>query len=164
MCRIRTMSVRARSFLWFQNNAEEAANLYTSLIENSEIRSIERVPVGESDAPEVIVINFTIGGQEFVIMQAPGGPEPNNSFSISILCNDQAEVDRIWDALVEGGEGVACGWLRDRYGISWQVTPKRMNELMEAGNSAQRAAVMQAMMGMVKFDIAGLERAFEESK
>jgi len=158
------MSVRARSFLWFLDRAEEAAKLYTSFIEDSEIRSIERIPVGETDEPEVIVVNFTIGGQEFVIMQSAGGPVPNNAFSISILCNDQAEVDRIWDALMEGGEAMACGWLSDRFGVSWQVTPKRMNELMESGTPAQRAAVMQAMMGMVKFDIAGLEAAFEASK
>lgn len=151
------MSVGVRSFLWLETGAEEAARFYVSLFEDAKLTKVENLSIPDA---VVQVVEFELKGAAFVLMGSAGGPPPNESFSISVLCDDQAEVDRLWGALVDGGEPKACGWLRDRFGIHWQVTPRRMNELMEAGSPEQRDAVMSAMMGMVKFDIEGLESAF----
>lgn len=154
------MSATVRSFLWLESGAEEAARFYVSLFADGKIKSVETIAIPDGG---VEVVEFSLQGADFVLMGCKGGPAANEAFSISVLCDDQAEVDRLWGALVQGGEEVACGWLKDRFGFSWQITPKRMNELMEMGTEAQRSAVMGAMMGMVKFDIAALESAFSAS-
>ena len=150
--------------LWFDGQAEEAAEFYTRLFPDSRIDSVSRAaadtPSGKKG--DVLTVNFTLRGVPFVGLN--GGPEFkfNESVSFMVDCEDQAEVDRYWDALVEGGgEHSVCGWLKDRFGLSWQVTPKRLYELIESPDrdAAQRA--MEAMLQMTKLDIAVLEAAYE---
>lgn len=152
------MQAKIRTFLWLPSRALEAARFYTSLFADGEIEGDYQFP---SEDNSVSTIELKMGGSEYVLMSAPGAPVPNEVFSFSVICSDQAEVDRLWDALLEGGEPLMCGWLKDRFGLCWQITPARMAELMEAGSPAQREAVMKAMMGMIKMDIAGLEAAFD---
>jgi predicted 3-demethylubiquinone-9 3-methyltransferase (glyoxalase superfamily) len=150
--------------LWFDKEAEAAAQFYTQLFPDSRIDSISR---SASDTPsgkkgDVLTVNFTLRGVPFVGLN--GGPEFTFSEAVSFVvdCEDQAEVDRYWDALVEGGgEHGPCGWLKDRFGLSWQVTPKRLYELLESPDrdAAQRA--MEAMLQMSKLDVATLEAAYE---
>jgi predicted 3-demethylubiquinone-9 3-methyltransferase (glyoxalase superfamily) len=150
-----------RSFLWFADQAREAVRLYTSVIPNS---SCDDPTVMQNDSPSgppgsVEVIEFALAGAPFTAMKA-GPLDPfNHAFSISVECADQAEVDRIWDALLDGGQAEQCGWLRDRYGLCWQIVPKRLNELMSDPDKARAKRVGEAMMKMVKLDIAELERA-----
>jgi predicted 3-demethylubiquinone-9 3-methyltransferase (glyoxalase superfamily) len=150
-----------RSFLWFADHAREAVEFYTSVIPNS---SMEKVEVPANDSPSgpagsVEVIPFTLAGQAFTAMKA-GPLDPfNHAFSISVECRDQAELDRIWTALLAGGKGEQCGWLVDRYGLSWQIVPRRLNELMADPDRIKAKRVGDAMMKMIKLDIAELERA-----
>jgi predicted 3-demethylubiquinone-9 3-methyltransferase (glyoxalase superfamily) len=148
--------------LWFENQALEAAQFYTSLLPNSEIRYVQKsgsdYPGGKAGA--VLMVAFTIAGHHYQALN--GGPHDafNNAISLSISCADQAEVDRLWAALTaDGGKPVQCGWLKDKYGLSWQIVPKRLVELMSDPDAAKSKRVMQAMMQMVKLDIAQLEAA-----
>jgi predicted 3-demethylubiquinone-9 3-methyltransferase (glyoxalase superfamily) len=143
-------------FLWFNDNAEEAVNFYTSLFPNSKIKVITHYPEGTpGPTGKVMTIGFEMFGQEFTAMN--GGPafKFNEAISMVVGCDTQEELDKYWDALLEGGTAQACGWLKDKYGLSWQITPTKWEEYLK-GN-AQR--VMQAMMKMVKLDIATLENA-----
>ena len=142
-------------FLWYESGAEEAASLYVSLIPNSRIVDVQRQ--GEA----TFIVSFELDGVHFTAMNGGPGHPHTEAFSIAVTCEDQAEVDRLWAALTEGGKAIQCGWLVDRFGLSWQVVPKRFFELMSAGTPDQSQRVMQAMMGMVKFDVAALEAAFE---
>lgn len=148
--------------LWFDGNAEEAARFYTSLFPNSRITSIDRSP-GESPsgpADMVMTVNFTIDGRSFIGLN--GGPDFkfNEAISLSIDCADQAEVDRYWDALTaDGGEESVCGWLKDKYGVSWQVVPRRLIELTTGPDREAAARAFEAMLKMVKIDVAEIERA-----
>ncbi|MEH6487381.1 VOC family protein [Hyphomonas oceanitis] len=144
-----------RPFLWYDSNALEAAEYYVSVIPDSRI-----VDVMRQDGA-VLLVTFEIGGVLFTAMNGGPGHPHTDAFSISVTCKDQVEVDRIWSALTDGGSEVACGWLKDRFGLSWQVVPKKFYELMSAGTPEQSQRVMQAMMNMVKFDVAALEAAFE---
>jgi predicted 3-demethylubiquinone-9 3-methyltransferase (glyoxalase superfamily) len=154
------MNSPVKTFLWMESGAEEAARFYTSLFADGNVTKVTRFPIGPEEGQEVVTVEFCLGGSDYVIMGSPGCPKPNETFSFSVTCADQAEVDRLWDALVDGGEPLQCGWLRDRFGFCWQITPRRMYELIESGNAAQRLATMQAMMTMVKFDIAALDAAY----
>jgi predicted 3-demethylubiquinone-9 3-methyltransferase (glyoxalase superfamily) len=146
--------------LWFEKDMEAALRFYTSLIPGSSILWTSAVAADNPSGPagSVRLAAFTIGDQRYRAIQ--GGPlDPfNHSFSISVECDDQAEIDRLWDALKEGGTVERCGWLRDRWGLCWQITPKRLGELMHVGGDQARR-VAEAMLRMVKFDIAGLEAA-----
>lgn len=149
-----------KQHLWFEKDMEAAIRFYTGLIQGSTIEWITGLPVDSPSGPagSVQLAAFTLGDQRYMAIN--GGPmEPfNHSFSIIVECDDQAELDRLWEALSDGGQVEQCGWLRDRWGLSWQIVPRRLGELMMAGpEQAQRVAA--AMMGMVKFDIAGLEAA-----
>ena len=149
--------------LWFDGNAEEAAKLYTSIFPNSRIDKI--VPAA-ADTPsnrkgEVITVEFTLEGTKFVGLN--GGPEFrfNESISFMIECKDQEEVDYYWDALVRGGgEHSVCGWLKDRFGVSWQVIPRRLLEMTESDDRPAAERAMKAMLEMTKIDIAKLEEAY----
>lgn len=152
------MSQKVTPFLWIEGHAEAAANLYVSLVPNSQIDSVKKLPGPADDV--VTIVHFTLAGVSYIAMDAKGGIVPSEYFSLSVTCDDQAEVDKLWNTLVDGGEEIMCGWLKDRFGMRWQIVPKRFNELIESGNPAQVGAVMQAMMGMVKFDVAGLEAAY----
>ena len=145
-------------FLWFDNEAEEAAKHYVAAFKNSSIDNVMKQQGGD----RAFMVSFTIAGQRFFAMN--GGPmfKPNEAFSFFVECDDQAEVDRLWDHLLQdGGKESRCGWLKDRWGFSWQIVPKRFIEMMKGGDRAASGRAMQAMMQMVKFDIAELEKAYK---
>ena len=148
--------------LWFDGQAEEAANFYVTLLPNSHVDNISRSPADTPSGPEgmVLTVDFTLAGQQFQGLN--GGPDFkfNESISFSIDCEDQAEVDRLWDALIsDGGEESVCGWLKDRFGLSWQIIPRRLPELLRDPDPARAQRAMEAMLKMVKIDVAELERA-----
>ncbi len=149
--------------LWFNGEAEEAANLYVSLLPDSRINQVQRSPIDNpgGKAGSVLVVNFTLAGQEYMALNGGTRFEYTHAISFKIDCTDQAEVDRLWDALSSGGETLQCGWLRDRYGISWQIVPSVLPQLLGGPDAAGAKRAMQAMMGMTKLDIAGLRRAYE---
>ncbi|QLH73356.1 VOC family protein [Rhodopseudomonas palustris] len=150
--------------LWFAGEAEQAAQFYVSLLPGSRIDNIQRSVVDTPGGPEgsVLVVEFTVAGQPFMALNG-GTPLPfNHAVSFKIDCVDQAEVDRLWDALLaEGGEPVACGWLRDRYGLSWQIVPVGALKLFAGSNREGAKRAIQAMMQMVKLDVGALQRAYE---
>ncbi len=147
--------------LWFDVQAEEAATFYTSLLPNSRIDRIFRSPVDTPSGPagSVLSVEFTLAGNAYFALN--GGPQYQFSEAVSfqIYCDDQAEIDRLWDALTEGGSDIACGWLKDRYGLSWQIIPRRLMELLNDPDPNRARRAMEAMMTMVKLDIETLNRA-----
>ena len=148
--------------LWFDGDAEEAASFYVTLLPDSEITKVWHAP-GENPSGsegDVLTVEFTVAGQPFQGLN--GGPQFrfNEAVSFVIECDDQAEVDRLWDTLTaDGGEPGPCGWLKDRFGLSWQIVPRRLNELVEDPDPARANRAFQAMLGMHKIDVAELERA-----
>ena len=149
--------------LWFtKGDAEQAASFYVSLLPNSRITRIFRSPIDTPSGPEgtVLTVEFTLAGLEYLALN--GGPDFsfNEAVSFQIHCDDQAEVDRLWEAILNnGGEPMACSWIRDRWGLPWQIVPKRLEELIRDPDPARARRAMAAMMDMVKIDIAALERA-----
>ena len=146
--------------LWFDTEAEEAAEFYTSLFEDAKITDVSHYGEGgPKPAGTVLMVTFVLQGAEFQALN--GGPEFtfDEAVSLSVSCEDQAEVDRLFDALTEGGEDGPCGWLKDRYGLSWQLVPTRLVELLGDPDKDRAARAMQAMMGMRKIDIAAVEAA-----
>jgi predicted 3-demethylubiquinone-9 3-methyltransferase (glyoxalase superfamily) len=149
--------------LWFDGKAEEAAQFYVSLLPGSRI---ERVQKNVSDGPAgkagtVLIVEFTLAGQRFLALN--GGMRFNYTRAISfqVDCADQAEIDRLWDALAAGGSVERCGWLKDRYGVSWQIVPKVLPQLLGDPDPEKARRVMQALLQMVKLEIAGLKRAYD---
>jgi predicted 3-demethylubiquinone-9 3-methyltransferase (glyoxalase superfamily) len=145
-------------FLWFDGQAEEAANFYVSLFPNSQVRSVSHYgEAGPREAGMVMVVTFELDGQPYRALN--GGPEFtfDEAISFEIECETQAEVDAYWSRLGEGGQEGPCGWLKDRYGVSWQVVPRRLGELIQDPATGQ--SVMAAMLRMGKLDIAALEAA-----
>ncbi|HVF76317.1 MAG TPA: VOC family protein [Acidimicrobiales bacterium] len=146
--------------LWFDGQAEEAAELYVSLFPNSRVNDVVRYGP-DSPGPEgtVMTVSFELDGQQFLGIN--GGPQfPfTEAVSFQIACADQDEVDHYWDALVEGGEVSTCGWLKDRFGLSWQVIPTRLHELLGDPDPDRSYRATQAMLQMKKIDIAALEAA-----
>jgi len=155
-------SQKITPFLWFDGNAEEAVNLYVSIFENSEIGDITRYGK-EGPGPEgsVMTVEFRLRGQDFVALN--GGPEFRFTEAVSFLvnCETQEEIDRFWKKLSEGGEEGPCGWLKDRYGLSWQIAPSVLGEMLQDKDPEKAGRVMQAMLQMGKIDIATLRRAYE---
>jgi predicted 3-demethylubiquinone-9 3-methyltransferase (glyoxalase superfamily) len=150
--------------LWFNGEAEEAANFYVSLLPDSRIDHIQRSPVDNpgGKAGSVLVVSFTLAGQEYMALNGGTRVEYTHAISFKIDCVDQAEVDRLWDGLSSnGGQTLQCGWVRDRYGVSWQVVPTVMLQWLGGPDAAGAKRAMQAMMGMTKLDIAELRRAYE---
>jgi predicted 3-demethylubiquinone-9 3-methyltransferase (glyoxalase superfamily) len=151
-------------FLWFDGNAEEAATFYTSIFPNSRI---DKVVHAAADTPsnrkgEVITVEFTLDGSKFVGLN--GGPDFkfNEAISFEIDCQDQVEVDRYWDTLVQGGgEHSVCGWLKDKFGLSWQVVPRQLNEMLESDDRDAAERAMKAMLDMTKLDVAKLREAYK---
>lgn len=149
------------TFLWFNDNAGEAADFYVSIFKNSKIVSVTRNgDAGPGPKGSVLVVTFQIEGQEFIALN--GGPQYSFTPAISLLvnCETQAEVDELWGKLSEGGKEVQCGWLQDKYGLSWQIVPRIFFELMQDKDPVKSQRVFKAMMQMVKFDIEGLKRAY----
>jgi len=149
-------------FLWFDTQAEEAANLYASVFPNSKVTAITRYPEGgPGPAGSVMTVSFELDGQEFTALNAGPHFQFSEAISFVIDCKDQAEVDHYWDALVMGGgEPSVCGWLKDKFGLSWQVTPRRLLEMTESDDRAAAERAMKAMLEMTKIDIAKLEEAY----
>jgi predicted 3-demethylubiquinone-9 3-methyltransferase (glyoxalase superfamily) len=147
--------------LWFDGEAEEAANFYVSLLPDSRIDHVQKnvtdSPAGK--AGTVLVVDFTLAGQRFMALNGGTRFEYTHAISFSVDCADQTEVDRLWDALSEGGTTEQCGWLKDRYGVSWQIVPTALSQLLADPDPAKAQRVMQAMLKMTKIDIAALESA-----
>jgi predicted 3-demethylubiquinone-9 3-methyltransferase (glyoxalase superfamily) len=148
-------------FLWFDDKAEEAANFYVSVFKNSKIGSVARYgDAGPGPKGSVMTVSFQLEGQEFIALN--GGPLYTFSPAISFFvdCKTQQEVDELWDKLTAGGGEVECGWLRDKYGLSWQIIPTALLELMQDKDPAKSQRVFKAMLQMTKIDIEGLQRAY----
>ena len=151
-------------FLWFDTQAEEAANFYVSVFPNSRILGIARYgESGPRPAGSVMTVAFEIEGQEFTALN--GGPvfKFNESISFVVNCNTQEEIDAMWAKLIDGGSEVECGWLTDRYGVSWQVIPVALKEMLLDTNPAKAQSVMQALLKMKKLDLAALRKAYDEA-
>ena len=138
-------------FLWFDNQAEEAANFYVSIFKNSKITNV---------SPMMVI--FELDGQPFMALNGGSAFKFSEAISLYVNCNTQQEVDELWDKLSEGGATSQCGWLKDKYGLSWQIIPKALGELISDPNSEKSGKVMGAMLQMTKIDIAALLRAYED--
>ena len=150
--------------LWFDGEAEEAAKFYVSLLPDSRIETIQKNNVDSpgGKAGTVLVVEFTLAGQRFMALNGGMRVEYTHAVSFKIDCVDQAEVDRLWEALTSnGGQPSRCGWLSDRYGVSWQIVPSALPKYLGGPDRAGAARAMQAMLGMVKLDIDGLRKAYE---
>lgn len=150
--------------LWFDGQAEEAANFYVSLLPDSHVDKVWRSPAETPSGPAgmVLTVDFTLAGQQFQGLN--GGPEFNFNEAISFVidCDDQGEVDRLWVALTaDGGEPGPCGWLKDRYGVAWQIVPRELNEMINDSDSDRARRAMESMLQMGKIEVAALRRAVE---
>lgn len=147
--------------LWFDKDMEAAIGLYTALIPNSALEWTSALPAESPSGPadSVKIASFTIGGQRYQAFEAGRPDSFNHSFSIVVECDTQEEIDRLWNALGEGGRFEQCGWLKDRWGLSWQIAPKRLGELIRDPDRARARRVAEAMLTMVKLDLGGLEAA-----
>src|SRR5437667_8441510 len=157
---------RITPFLWFDDKAEEAAKFYTSIFKNSKIGNISRYgkegyEIHGRPAGTVMTVEFQIEGQNFIALN--GGPpfKFTEAVSFSVDCKTQEEVDELWKKLTDGGEEGACGWLKDKYGLSWQINPTILGEMLQDSNPEKSKRVMEAMLKMKKIDIHGLQRVYE---
>ena len=149
--------------LWYAKEAEEAAAFYASIFPDSRVDRVTRLLSESPSGPpgSVKVVDFTLFGQRFQAISA-GPLDPfNHAISLVVVCNDQAELDRYWDALLKGGKAEACGWLKDKYGVSWQIVPAVMDEMMSDKDPVRSKRVTDAMLKMVKLDIAKLQAAYD---
>jgi predicted 3-demethylubiquinone-9 3-methyltransferase (glyoxalase superfamily) len=157
------VSTKIFPFLWYATKAEEAAKFYASIFPDSRV---DRVVAMQSESPSgpagsVKVVDFTLFGQRFQAMTAGPHHEFNDAISMVVLCDDQAELDKYWNALIEGGgQEQACGWLNDKYGLRWQILPARLVEMMADEDPVRSKRVSDAMLQMVKLDVAKLEAAY----
>lgn len=150
-------------FLWFDSKAEEAANFYVSVFKNSKIVNVSRYgDAGPGPSGTAMSVTFELAGQKFIALN--GGPQFNFTEAISFLinCETQQEVDALWEALSAGGEKSRCGWLKDKYGLSWQVIPTALGEMLQDKDRKKSQRVMQAMLQMDKIDIARLKQAYNQ--
>jgi len=161
------MATTARSkintFLWYATQAEEAARFYTSIFPDSRVDGVWALPAESPSGPagSVKVVEFTLFGQPFQAMTAGPHHEFNDAISIVVTCEDQAELDRYWNALLQGGgKEQACGWLTDKFGLRWQIIPRMLDELMRTDDTTRGRRVAEAMLKMVKLDIATLKKAY----
>ncbi|MDT0266452.1 VOC family protein [Streptomyces sp. DSM 44915] len=147
--------------LWFDNQAEEAAAFYTSVFDDSRVLEVQRYSaVGPGEAGSVMTVEFELNGQRFIALNGGPGFPFTEAISLYVDCVDQAEVDRYWALLTaDGGQEVQCGWLKDRFGLSWQVVPRELIELTADPDREKAARVTQAMLGMVKIDVEALRAA-----
>ncbi len=153
--------------LWFDGKAQEAAEFYATLLPDSHVDEIRRSPAETPSGPAgmVLVVDFTLGGTQMQGLN--GGPDFsfNEAISFVIDCQDQAEVDRLWDALIAGGgEPGPCGWLKDRFGVSWQIVPQQLNEMLKDPDKDRARRAMEAMLKMGKIEVAGLQRAVDAAQ
>lgn len=158
-----TRNQKIFTHLWYAKEAEEAARFYASIFPDSRIDGVWPLPVDSPSGPagSVKVVEFTLLGQQFQAMAAGPHHDFNDAISIVVLCDDQKELDRYWDALLKnGGKPQACGWLIDRFGVRWQIVPAALEEMIRDRDTARSKKVAQAMLKMVKLDIAALEQAY----
>lgn len=151
---------KIKTFLWYDRQAEEAAKFYVSVFPNSKVLSVSRYNSAVPDKKGMVMMcKFRLAGQEFLALN--GGPEPKFTESVSLLveCETQAEVDKFWNKLSAGGSEMPCGWLKDKFGLRWQITPSRLLKLVQDPNEAKASRAMQAMFSMKKIIIADIERA-----
>lgn len=149
--------------LWFDSNAEQAVAFYTSVFRNSSIGQILHYgEAGPGEKGSVLTIAFQLEGQDFMALN--GGPHFSFTPAISLMvdCKDQAEIDELWDKLTEGGQEEQCGWLKDKFGVSWQIVPAELDELFNSPDAARVASMTRAMLQMVKLDIAALKQAYAD--
>ncbi|HEV7219702.1 MAG TPA: VOC family protein [Terriglobales bacterium] len=149
-------------FLWFDNQAEEAVNFYVSIFKNSRVGRISRYgDAGPGPKGSVMVANFQLNGQEFMALN--GGPQYKFTEAISFLvnCETQEEVDELWEKLAAGGKEIQCGWLKDKYGLCWQIVPTILLQMLSDKDPQKSQRVMKAMMQMIKIDIKGLQKAYD---
>ncbi len=149
--------------LWFTDKAEEAARFYVSLFPDSRLDSVTPIAADTPSGPEgsVPVVEFTLAGQQFLAISA-GPLDPfNHAISLYVSCDDQAEIDRLWKAFSDGGTPEQCGWIKDKYGVLWQIAPAVLGQMMKDKDRAKAKRVAEAMLKMVKFDIAALQRAYD---
>jgi predicted 3-demethylubiquinone-9 3-methyltransferase (glyoxalase superfamily) len=151
------------TFLWFDKQAEEAVNYYVSIFKNAKLDAIVRYgDAGPGPKGDVLLVTFTLEGQEFYALN--GGPDRpfTDAISLYVNCDTQKEVDTLWEKLLAGGgQEIACGWLKDKYGLRWQIVPVIMQQFLQDKDPARSARVMTAMMKMVKLDIATLQKAYD---
>jgi predicted 3-demethylubiquinone-9 3-methyltransferase (glyoxalase superfamily) len=150
--------------LWFAEEAEEAANFYVSLLPDSRIDAVQKSLVDTPSGPagKVLVVQFTLAGQEYMALNGGMRFEFTNAISFKVDCADQAEVDHLWNGLIAGGGSPSqCGWLKDRYGVSWQIVPSMLLKLFGSTDRAAATRAMQAMMKMTKLEIAVLQKAYD---
>src|SRR6185436_4363945 len=150
-------------FLWYAKEAEEAARFYVSIFPDSKVEDVSALQSESPSGPpgSVKVVTFTLFGQRFQAVSAGPHHDFNDAISITVLCDDQDELDRYWNALLAGGgQPQACGWLQDRYGLRWQIVPAVMEEMMQDKDKARSKRASDAMLTMIKFDIAALEKAY----
>ena len=150
------------TFLWFDNQAEEAANFYVSIFKNSKIiNTVRYSDAGPGPKGSVMTVTFELAGQQFMALN--GGPHFHFSEAISLLinCETQQEVDNLWEKLSAGGKKDHCGWLKDKYGLSWQVVPSALGKMLQDQDPKKSQRVMQAMLQMDKIDIASLQQAYD---
>lgn len=151
------------TYLWFDDKAEEAAAFYTSLFDDSKVLSVARDHVGVGGPKgRVLMVTFKLAGQEYMALN--GGPQFqfNEAISLHVSCETQEEVDRLWSALsADGGEEGPCGWVKDKYGLWWQIIPRVLGEIMESEDTEKASRAMNAMLQMKKLDIAALRRAYD---
>lgn len=152
-----TETPKVRTCLLFNGKAQEAVDFYTSLLDDSRV---ERVVDGIEPGAGAMVLEFTIAGTPYLALDAPVDIPFTNAMSISVLSASQAETDRLWETLGEGGAEGHCGWITDRYGVAWQIVPEEMPALIGASDRAAASRAFQALMGMQKIDIAALKSAF----
>lgn len=159
-----TPAQKITPFLWFDDKAEDAANFYVSIFKNSRIGTVRRYgDAGPGPKGKVMTLTFELDGQPFFALN--GGPHYTFSPAVSFFvnCETQQEVDELWDRLSAGGQPLRCGWLTDKFGLTWQIIPSVLGELLGDKDPEKSARVMQAMMQMVKLDIAGLKQAYEQA-
>ena len=157
------MKSKIYTHLWYAKDADQAASLYASIFPDSRVERVWTLPTESPSGPEgaVKIVDFVLFGQRFQAMTAGPHHDFNDAVSLVVECADQAELDRYWDALLQGGgQPQACGWLIDRYGVRWQVVPTGLDKLMMDTDQARAKRVADAILGMVKLDIAALEQAY----
>lgn len=149
--------------LWYARDAVEAANFYVSLLPDSRIDAVTTIPAETPSGPAdtLEVVDFTLAGQPFVAMNAGPFDNFNHAISFMVNCDTQAEIDKLWEALGKGGTIEQCGWLKDRFGVSWQIVPSKLAEMMRDPDRKRAKRVMEAVLKMVKLDIAEITRAYE---
>jgi predicted 3-demethylubiquinone-9 3-methyltransferase (glyoxalase superfamily) len=160
---MKKLTQKIMPFLWYSREAEEAARFYTSIFPDSKIDRITTMPTESPAGPpgSVKVVEFTLCGQAFQAMSA-GPLDPfNHAISLFVSCDDQSEVDRYWEALLRGGKAEECGWLEDRFGVKWQIVPTMLGEWMADKDQARAKRVADAMLTMVKLDVAALKKAYD---